>query len=93
MPSFKRIVRRGEAGIQVAIEGEPADGAAVPPTGGSLGPLDMGHRCALGRPGNRDRPGVTEEAVQCIELRSEQALDVIDRVNEPGVLLDLPPPD
>ncbi len=55
--------------------------------------FDEPHRPGLGRSGDGDRPHVGEEGVQGVELRAQGALDVVDRVDEPRVHLDLPATD
>ena len=68
---------QSQTGIHVAVEGEAANGAAVPATGGALLCLNMPDRPRLGGTCDRHRPGVGEKAVQRVELRGKLAFDMI----------------
>ena len=82
-----------QPGIHAAVERHAADGAAVPPAGRLLVVLDELHRPALGRAGHRNRPGMAEEAVQRVEAFPQRPLDMVHRMDQPRVKLDLPPAD
>ena len=84
---------QGQPGIHVAIEAGAADGAAIPPPGRALMPLDIADRPGLGRPGHGHGPGMAEETVERVEFRAQHAVDMIDRVDQPGIEFDLPSAD
>ena len=84
---------QGQAGVQVAVEADEPDGAAVPGARRALVVLDELHRPRLGRSGDGHRPRVREERVEGVEAGPQAALDVIDGVNQARVHLDLAPPD
>ena len=79
----------GEPGIEVAVEAEEPDRAAVPGAGRPLVVLDELHGPRLRRPRDGDRPRVREEGVERVELGTEPPLHVIHGVDESRVHLDL----
>ena len=68
-----------------------AHGAAVPGTASALIVLQELHRPGLGRAGHGDGPGVGKKGVERVEALAELALDVVDRVDQARVHLDLAP--
>ena len=84
---------QGEAGVQVTVEPNESDRAPVPSARRLLMILDKLHRPRLRGAGDGDGPGVCQEGVEGVKLFTEVALDVIDRVDEPGVHLNLAAPD
>ena len=82
-----------EPGVHRAVEADAADGAAVPAARRALVRLDEADGPVLGRAGHRHRPSVAEEGVQRVELGPEDALDVIDRVDQARVEFHLAPPN
>src|SRR5271154_7178564 len=71
---------QSEPGIHVAVKGDPADGAAIPPARRSLLLLDKTDRPEFWRAGHGDRPSVAEKSVESVEFGSQFALDMVDRV-------------
>ena len=82
-----------QPGVHVAVEADHADRSAIPGAWALLVVLDEAHRPEFRRAGHGHGPGVAEEAVEGIHVLAQPPLDVIDRVDQPGVHLDLPPPD
>ena len=78
-----------EAGVEVAVEADEADGAAVPGARRALVVLDELHRPRLRRARHGHRPGVGEEGVERVEAGQEPPFDVVDGVDQPRVHLDL----
>ena len=82
---------QGEPGVHVAVEMNHPDRPAIPGARALLVVLDEPHRPQLRRAGNSDRPGVRQESVEGIHTLAQPALDVVDRMDQPRVHLDLPP--
>src|SRR5699024_9730014 len=73
----------------VAVEVHHADGAAIPGARALLVFLDETHGPELGRAGDGDRPGVAEEGVIGVHAFAKTDFDVIDRMDEARIHLDL----
>ena len=84
---------QGQTGVQIAIEVNHADGAAIPGAGALLIGLDEAHGPELRRAGHRHRPGMGEKGVERVHAVAQPALDMVDRVNEARIHLDLPSAD
>mmetsp|Transcript_95878 Transcript_95878/g.266337 ORF Transcript_95878/g.266337 Transcript_95878/m.266337 type:complete len:241 (-) Transcript_95878:1303-2025(-) len=82
-----------QAGVQVPVEGDVPNGGAVPAALRGLHLLDELHGPDLGSAAHRHCPRVHEEGVDRVELGAEVALDVVHRVDELAVHLDLAPPE
>mmetsp|Transcript_78452 Transcript_78452/g.188094 ORF Transcript_78452/g.188094 Transcript_78452/m.188094 type:complete len:302 (-) Transcript_78452:857-1762(-) len=84
---------QGEAGIEVPVKGHVAHGGPIPAPLGWLHLLHELHGPGLGCPTHRHGPGVHQKRVDRIELGAQVALNMIDRVNQLAVELDLSPPN
>jgi hypothetical protein len=80
-----------DAGVDVAVEQQGADGPAVPAARCGLGRLDDLDRPFLRRTRQRHGPHVADERVEARHVGPQAALDMVDRVEEAGVGLDLAP--
>src|SRR5579864_876627 len=67
-PVFHADRAQGEAGVHVAVEGQPADGAAIPAARRALLLLNKADRPELWRSGYGDSPGVAEEPVERVKF-------------------------
>ena len=78
-----------QAGVHVAVEIDHADRAAIPGARALFILLDEAHRPEFRRAGDGHRPGVREEAVEGIHAFAQPAFDMIDRVDQARIHLDL----
>jgi hypothetical protein len=84
---------QGQARIHVAVEMHHADGAAIPCARALLVLLDEAHGPELRGAGDRHRPGMRQETVEGVHVLAQTSLDMVDRVDQLRVHLDLPPAD
>ena len=82
-----------QTGIHVAVEADHANRAAIPDPWAALVLLDKAHGPKLWRAGHGNRPGMAQKGVKRIHVRAQAALDVVHRVDEARIHLDLPPTD
>src|SRR5690606_17927429 len=80
---------KGKAGVHVAVEMHHADRTAIPGAWALLVFLNKAHGPKLRRSRDRDSPGVAKEGVIGIHALAKSALNMIDRVNETRIHLDL----
>ena len=82
-----------QAGVHVAVETDHADRTAIPGARALLVVLDEAHRPEFWRARDCHGPGVAQEAVEGVHAFAQPALDMVDRVDEARIHLDLAPAD
>ena len=78
-----------DAGVDVAVEQQRADGAAVPAARARLQRFDDLGGLALGRAGQGHGPHMRQERVEPGHAGPQAPLDMVDRVEQAGIGLDL----
>mmetsp|Transcript_15724 Transcript_15724/g.23114 ORF Transcript_15724/g.23114 Transcript_15724/m.23114 type:complete len:727 (-) Transcript_15724:225-2405(-) len=80
---------QGESSVQVPVEPNQSHCSTIPVPRAALLLFDELDRPFFGRTRHRHRPGVAKECVQRIEPRPQVALDMVHRVDQAGVHLNL----
>ena len=70
-----------------------ADRTAIPGARALFVVLDETHRPEFRRAGDGDRPGMAEEGIKTVHVLAQAAFNVVNRVDEARIHLDLTPPD